>query len=158
MSSIDNFSGALILDRIVSREDLNILASEISKLLLTQSPFCLWLEGPLGAGKTTLVGLLLKHMGLSERQPVNSPTYTYVNEYEIDNKLFAHLDLYRLKGQHFDESDILTHPTYRGLFIEWPQIHSHSQFLVPTHKISIQAPEENHLLRRYALSSTLKTI
>ena len=30
------------------------VARRIAESLLTQEPFCLWLKGPLGAGKTTV--------------------------------------------------------------------------------------------------------
>ena len=51
------------------------------------------LEGPLGAGKTTLVRGLAAALGIDE--PVTSPTFTLVSSYEGPRKLH-HVDLYRL--------------------------------------------------------------
>ena len=51
--------------------------------------------GDLGAGKTAFTRGLAK--GLGYTQPVTSPTYTIVNEYEGRLPLF-HFDLYRLDG------------------------------------------------------------
>ena len=52
-------------------------------------------RGGLGAGKTAFVRGLARGLGICE--PVTSPTYTIVNEYEGRLPLF-HFDLYRLDG------------------------------------------------------------
>ncbi|MFQ5945818.1 MAG: tRNA (adenosine(37)-N6)-threonylcarbamoyltransferase complex ATPase subunit type 1 TsaE [Anaerolineae bacterium] len=54
------------------------------------------LEGPLGAGKTTLVQGLAE--GLGVRQPVTSPTFVLSGIYRGSGLLLSHLDLYRLSG------------------------------------------------------------
>ena len=59
------------------------------------------LMGDLGAGKTQLVKGLARGMGITE--PITSPPYTLVCEYEAKLSLY-HLDFYRLK----DDSEIIT--------------------------------------------------
>ena len=52
------------------------------------------LTGPLGAGKTAFVRGLAKGLGL-DPDKVNSPSYTFVNEYRGEKPLY-HFDLYRI--------------------------------------------------------------
>jgi tRNA threonylcarbamoyladenosine biosynthesis protein TsaE len=53
------------------------------------------LQGPLGAGKTTLVQGI--GLGLGITDIINSPTFTTLNEYDSGRLPLYHLDLYRLK-------------------------------------------------------------
>lgn len=81
-------------------------------------------EGDLGAGKTTLIGMILKALGVTE--PIQSPTYTYVSLYFLPNGYtLYHFDLYRIGSldafieQGFDE--FLSQPQSYHC-IEWPLV------------------------------------
>src|SRR5687767_6761313 len=54
------------------------------------------LQGPMGAGKTTLVKAICEELGAKDA--VSSPTFSIVNEYltETGEKIF-HFDFYRIK-------------------------------------------------------------
>lgn len=54
----------------------------------------LLLDGPLGAGKTTLIAGLAVALGSEAR--VSSPTYTLIHEYPTPAGVLVHVDAYRL--------------------------------------------------------------
>lgn len=58
------------------------------------------IDGPMGAGKTTLIAALCKALGVTE--PVSSPTFSLVNTYQASGGLIYHFDFYRL--EHPDEA------------------------------------------------------
>ena len=54
-------------------------------------------NGPMGAGKTTLISALCNKWNVKDQ--VSSPTFSIVNEYETYNKGFLfHFDFYRLNS------------------------------------------------------------
>ena len=76
------------------------------------------LNGPLGAGKSTLVRGVLQAMGWQAAVP--SPTYTLVEPYDLGRQVW-HLDLYRLGDEsQWDELGV-EEATPDLLLIEWPQ-------------------------------------
>lgn len=85
-----------------------------------EQPFIIALEGELGAGKTTLVGGMLRAYGITG--PVRSPTYTLIEPYETERRTLYHLDLYRLVDPDEVEPlgirELLAGPAV--LLIEWP--------------------------------------
>ena len=80
-----------------------------------------YLQGELGAGKTTCVRSLLRALGVAGL--VRSPTYTLVETYSLDALTCVHVDLYRL--QALTEVDELGLRDLVGpgclLLVEWPE-------------------------------------
>jgi len=80
-----------------------------------------YLEGTLGAGKTTFVQHWLRQAGYSG--VVQSPTYALMNEYYIGQQTVIHADLYRLAAPdellYLDVRDWSERATH--IFIEWAQ-------------------------------------
>lgn len=79
-------------------------ASRLGRAL--RAPMTVALRGPLGAGKTTLAGGVIRALG--HRGAVPSPTFAMVNEYRRLKPPVYHMDLYRagpedLPGLALDE-------------------------------------------------------
>ena len=85
------------------------------------APLVIALTGDLGAGKTTLVGGLLRALG--HHEPVRSPTYTLIEPYQLGGRDVNHCDLYRLRDPSELEDlglrDLLTPRSV--LLVEWPE-------------------------------------
>ena len=91
----------------------------VAQEVLRADPFCLWLQGEVGAGKSTWAAEFLWHIGLDRQLAVTSPTFTYAREYEISGETYNHCDLYRIADlATWRALGIDTH-NYRGMLIEW---------------------------------------
>ncbi len=80
------------------------------------------LHGDMGAGKTTLVYAVCRH--LNSNDIVSSPTFSIINEYRNDTGgIIYHMDLYRLKDEMEAISAGVEDCLYSGnlCFVEWPE-------------------------------------
>lgn len=104
---------------ITSHVELNHVARMLSKLL--RPGMVVYLHGELGTGKTTLVQAIVKFW--QQDTTINSPTYSILNSYQLDDFLLLHMDLYRL--QSAAELEVLGLRDYLPLkpicLIEWPE-------------------------------------
>jgi tRNA threonylcarbamoyladenosine biosynthesis protein TsaE len=95
----------------------------------------IWLEGELGAGKTTLVAGVLARFDV--RGPIRSPTYTLVEPYDVSGRTVYHIDLYRLSDARELEALALREMLVPGavVLIEWP---SRAQTGVPAPDLKVE--------------------
>jgi tRNA threonylcarbamoyladenosine biosynthesis protein TsaE len=101
-----------------STEATEQLGAELFKSV--PSKCLIFLQGDLGAGKTTLARGFLRAAG--HNGTVKSPTYTLVEEYVVGARKIFHFDLYRVVDpeelewigirDYFDQDSVC--------FIEWP--------------------------------------
>lgn len=102
-----------------SPDETQAFAADMAKRLRAGDVLCLY--GDLGAGKTAFVQGLAKGLGIDE--PITSPTFTIVNEYEGRLPLY-HFDVYRIADS--DEMYEVGFDEYvygEGVsVIEWPQL------------------------------------
>jgi tRNA threonylcarbamoyladenosine biosynthesis protein TsaE len=82
-------------------------------------PAVVYLQGDLGAGKSTIARALLRALGVEG--PIRSPTYTLVERYPVAGGEAWHLDLYRIG--HAAELDFLGLDEAEVVLwlVEWPE-------------------------------------
>ena len=108
------------------------------------------LRGDLGAGKTVFSRGFARGLGITE--PVSSPTYTIVQEYERPGggKLY-HLDLYRISGVEaalaFGADEFLADSAAVAL-IEWPE---RIEGLLPSGAVNVKLEHLSESERRISI-------
>ena len=83
------------MDLIFKKDELDLAV----KLILKQrSCKVIRIDGPMGAGKTTLISALCKHLCIEDT--INSPSFSLVNSYKGKNGPVYHFDFYRLENSN----------------------------------------------------------
>ncbi len=98
-------------------DDMQSFAAKCSQQ--ADKPLLIFLQGDLGAGKTTFARGWLQ--GLGYKGKVKSPTYSLIEPYQIHGENIYHLDLYRLS--HIEELEFIGIRDYlsQTCLIEWPE-------------------------------------
>lgn len=117
-----------------SEKDTEKFAFDLAKQLPRGT--VITLDGDLGAGKTVFARGFARGLGITE--PVSSPTYTIVQEYDLPQggRLY-HLDLYRISGVEaglaFGVDEFLDDPDSYAL-VEWPE---RIEGIIPDHALHL---------------------
>lgn len=109
-----------VLSRFLADEEAT-LALGASWAPLMSAPLTVYLQGGLGAGKTTFTRGLLR--GLGYGGAVKSPTYAIVESYTLSGFTLHHFDLYRFSTPE-EWQDAGLDDLFDGqsiCLIEWPQ-------------------------------------
>lgn len=86
--------------------------------LLLKPGMVLLLDGDLAAGKTTFTKGIGQALGI--KRTINSPTFTIMKRYMVDENKLYHVDLYRLEDVNMD-FDLEDYINSDGIsVIEWP--------------------------------------
>lgn len=140
------------MDFIYTLDQTNETAAQLVQQYATVP---VWVfQAPMGAGKTTLIAAIGKAMGIQE--PMSSPTFSIMNEYQVQGKLIYHMDWYRLENEAdarqagveaaLDEADMS--------LVEWPE---KAPNLVPDYAvvmhIEILDPNRRRIYINHELSS-----
>ena len=111
--------------RDFSEAELPLIAHEIVQILRESGGSRVLLEGPVGAGKTTLVSEILRTWGVAKAAE-GSPTFPIAHEYwGPDGGKILHTDFYRLRSESELEQtgimEALWEPDTKVL-IEWGSV------------------------------------
>jgi tRNA threonylcarbamoyladenosine biosynthesis protein TsaE len=116
-----------------------VLAASFAQRACT--PLVIFLEGDLGAGKTTFARAFLHALGYPGY--VKSPSYGLLESYNADGKAILHLDLYRIEDP--EELEYLAiRDLYDGktiLLVEWPE---RGRDHLPAEDLKLRFDEKEH--------------
>jgi tRNA threonylcarbamoyladenosine biosynthesis protein TsaE len=118
------------MDQVYTLEQTDQIATQ---LVQNYAAHPVWaFQAPMGAGKTTLIAAIGRVLGI--QQAMSSPTFSIMNEYEVQGKLIYHMDWYRLENEAearqagveaaMEEADLS--------LVEWPE---KAPNLVPEHAV-----------------------
>lgn len=140
---------------LLDEQALVALAERLAQAV--QPPLVCYLQGDLGAGKTTLARALLRGLGYAGR--VKSPTYGLLEHYQLEGLDVLHLDLYRI--ENVDEIEFLGLGDLVGertlLMVEWPE-HGAGALPEPDFVIRFEYAGARRVLSLSAAQSAGKTL
>lgn len=139
--------------KVYSLDDLRKPIEE----LLKKKPFLVFLEGPLGAGKTTFVNEIMKWLEKENFSSLNvmSPTFSLINEYKGVTGTYSHIDLYRVSEKDFDVEEVFEAIEASDIaFIEWgskiPQVRQ--AYILEEGVLHIEIRVKEHSAREFVFS------
>ena len=137
-------------NQILDLPELEKLASNLSKDICVGDIYLF--QGELGAGKTTLVKLLINNLyllnNLSKPASIASPTFPILITYDLNSSQIYHYDLYRIKNfKELEELDFFENLNNNITFIEWPEM-----------LISLPLNKKSYLINLDIISETKRKI
>ena len=114
-----------LTNQILDLRELEKLATNLCKDISVGDIYLF--QGELGAGKTTLVRLLINNFYLLNNLPkpasIASPTFPILITYDLNSSQIYHYDLYRIKNLiELEELDFFENLNNNITFIEWPEM------------------------------------
>ena len=109
---------------ISSEETTKELAKNFSNYLTGGE--VIFLYGEMGVGKTTFIKYLINQFQIKKKlqtTEITSPTFNLLNEYEVNNLVIKHYDLFRLKDEsEIKNLDLFDNNQNTITLIEWPEL------------------------------------
>ena len=137
-------------NQILDLRELEILSTNLCKDISVGDIYLF--QGELGAGKTTLVKLLINNLyllnNLSKPASIASPTFPILITYDLNLSQIYHYDLYRIKNlKELEELDFFENLNNNITFIEWPEM-----------LISLPLNKKHYLINLEMISETKRKI
>ena len=133
---------------ISEEKDTKSVAAKFSKLIRIGD--LILLRGNLGVGKTTFIKHIINSLQKKNKQKISevpSPTFNITNEYQINNILIKHYDLYRVNNKkELNNLGIEENLKKQITFVEWPDV---IKELKIKNTINLTLKYNNNFTRRY---------
>lgn len=105
------------------------------------------LKGDLGAGKSSLARSIIRTLSNDNNMDIPSPTFTLVQNYELERFNIAHADIYRISSSdEIDELGFEDALQDGAMLVEWPQ---KAEGRLDDAAFSVELLHENHGRRLY---------
>ena len=137
-------------NQILDLREIEKLAANLCKNISVGDTYLF--QGELGAGKTTLVRLLISNLYILNNLPkpssIASPTFPILITYDLNSSQIYHYDLYRIKSpRELEELDFFENLNNNITFIEWPEM-----------LISLPLNKKHYLINLEIISETKRKI
>ena len=132
-------------------DSLKSVINFIDQIRIDQRKNIILLRGDLGAGKTSFVKTYVNHLG-GDKDEVDSPTFSLLNTYSVNNQDIHHFDLYRIQSpQEIEDIGFMEYMDSGNLcFIEWPE--KIAEFLPQNQIIFVDIVVSLNECRNYTIS------
>nr|WP_053991182.1 tRNA (adenosine(37)-N6)-threonylcarbamoyltransferase complex ATPase subunit type 1 TsaE [Mangrovimonas sp. TPBH4] len=133
--------------------EIHDIETVVKKVLNEVNSKTLLFYGKMGVGKTTLIKALVKALGSNDT--VSSPTFSIVNEYNLEKGSVYHFDFYRIE----DEEEALNFGVEEYLYsdawilMEWPE---KIPSLLPEDAVSMEIVTDENGQRTLKLTQNIK--
>lgn len=127
--------------RLENLEQLEKFGQSFAQLIVEGKLKGIFLTGPLGCGKTTLVRTIVKALPGFEKCDISSPTFTIYNRYPTLPPVI-HCDLYKCHTQFPEEILDYWHDKNEILIMEWAEYFPPAFRIEPTLDLSFNIDKD----------------
>ena len=127
----------------IKENQLEFVIDRLKIFIESESVRFFYFSGGIGVGKTSFIRMMLKILGVTEN--VKSPSFSMVETYEVDDRSFAHIDLFRMQDPNAwktDEISAAFDDDTNYIFLEWPE--KGNDLPTPDIKINIRHNKKAH--------------
>ena len=127
----------------IKENQVELIINRLKTFIESENLRFFYFSGAIGVGKTSFIRMMLKTLGVTEN--IKSPSFSMVENYEVDDKSFFHIDLFRMKDPNSWKTDEISAAFDDGtnyVFIEWPE--KGNDLPAPDIKINIRHSKKFH--------------
>lgn len=127
----------------IKEDQLELIINRLKNFIDRENVRFFYFSGVIGVGKTSFIRMMLRTLGVTEN--IKSPSFSMVETYEVDDKSFFHIDLFRMQDPNSwktDEISAAFDDSTNYVFIEWPE--KGNDLPAPDIKINIRHNKQFH--------------
>ena len=87
----------------IKEDQLELIINRLKTFIESENVRFFYFSGVIGVGKTSFIRMMLRTLGVNEN--IKSPSFSMVETYEVDDKFFFHIDLFRMQDPNSWKTD-----------------------------------------------------